>query len=716
MLVRTAIDPPPATKAAEACVRHGTNASFRIEHDNPFLPPAVASGLVTLHSVIAETISRAAEQARACCGQSQLSAMPRCIARPHRTMHVSLEAAPASLQHSSPPLQTQASASVEQSSLPTPFYAVDHLPVARCSATSDVRPGALHFLSEDTIRELFFGSVYVRRDVSLLVCSRCYGLNVAHAVGCDGALRDGLCLFCCGCYSKARSLAPAHPPCYAQREEQVGDMTSPTDAVVGCESEAAVMNDDADGGGEYSFDFDRPAVTSAPSPNVDAVYSSQGTGHRFEESDSGMIPGGNNLFPPREGDTTTQVDSLVSKYSDCLLKSDAVYRFDCTKYPTYCVPGPCVRASHDGDVLRREDIPLPSWSCQGVLNDDIAFDHKHAVVSLDKTRIYTVQFLPVRVNDASIDVPICNCERYVADNVKKFLLFDTRITVSTGVSLLQAYVLHLRELMQRQQGSLPRDMLVCIHVQGLASALYIRGLALAAGPTLRSHAQTVLDDGATKAEVGYLSYCAAYVAVILDGSNEDGVAIRRQTYKFTCPAASCVYLKTRCPHLRAVAARIENGRLSDAKFVLAEREADDFLVAQVCAPNRVRSARTHEESMALLHSHTLGPLPLSLAEADASFRDAVYHRMGWQTQLTPPALSCCPGCSVVLREYDALEAEASSPSDGESHRDAPSASGVNQALIPSSETCSFRCVIMCRLLPAQCNTLIIIPPLVDRQY
>ena len=245
----------------------------------------------------------------------------------------------------------------------------------------------------------------------------------------------------------------------------------------------------------------------------------------------------------------------------------------------------------------------------------------------------------------------------------RLLRFPVDLNVAEGESVRLALIVHLRQLMQSQQVNLPRDMLVCIHIHGLQKALHVRQLMAGGFVPLElgcpTSTEAAITDGAEdtrRAMVGYLVHCKAYCVAFCDNhpdAVEGCVAVRRRTTKFTCPAASCKYVKERCAHLRMIAARITAGRALDAgTFVLGSKVDDDAILTQMCLPRPARSARTHEQSMQLLESRTKGELPLSLREAKEigwPFLHAVYHLQGWATQLRPVPPEVCPACTVSLR-------------------------------------------------------------------
>ena len=515
-----------------------------------------------------------------------------------------------------------------------------------CSIRS-VLPGLLHILDEATLRGLSHASVFIHRDADIKLCCCCRGLDVVHMPSCLLSLRNDRCMFCCGCYAKDRQGIVRDAPAaagaaydddgtqYDSCPYDGGDVFDADDeAVAPRMSEKTISSEDVTG-----FDG-APSRTASTSELADVAVTSI------------------DRMPSAATTTVDARDVIAGQYGDLLADSEILFEFTDTKYPTFAVPGPCV--SIGDQILHLDDVPLPSW-CESAPRDTcVRAADVH--MALDKTKVFVIQLIHVRVNDSDIDVPVCSCDRYVADNVRRLLLFSAKLVdVPPNRLLSELMILELRRLLQQQQGCLPRDILVCLHVHGLMKGLALRRhMVGGCGPRLTGQpVVTPATESSPRATVGFLAYCSAYCVALLvdDGSNgctDAGIVIRRQTFKFACPAASCAHAKQRCLHLRCIAARISAGRAVDDAFVLGSREHDDAILAQVSAqsPDEARSSRTPEESWKRLDSHTQGPLPLSLREAKETqwpFLAAVQRRSRtWATVLSPESISVCPRCKSSL--------------------------------------------------------------------
>lgn len=497
----------------------------------------------------------------------------------------------------------------------------DVAPDARQLSALDIRPGAIHLLDQPTIQSIFHVSAFVKRDSLWGICSRCGDLDIIHTPSCAISVRGSVCLFCCGCYFRARDSGG------------VGAWVSKSGVEPAAGECAPAWRPASRGAGDYDYYEGGSPVNETPQPV--AVTSG------VDASELGAVTPPLPASSVVSGPSPDAHDVLSHKYSELLLAQGAFFEFN-HRGKSACVVADLV-VTAGSSTLGRDELPLPRWCHDGEHHVSGALD-----VKLDQRRLFVVQFLPARVNGSIIHVGVCNCNRYVADNVKRLLAFPARLDIAPDSSIQAAYSLYLRDLMRRQQGGLPNDMLVCRHINGATTALYNmrRAERGACGP----NPSVVVRVDEQDFEVTFVGGCGAYCVARTDENPEVEVAlVQRSSFKFTCSAVACKYHKQRCIHLRAIARRISDGRAINASFVLGKSLQDDnFLLLQATNERGVRSSRTPEQSLELLKSFTAGPLPLSLREAGPAFRDAAFHRHGWATLLVPDAPSQCPKCSSTL--------------------------------------------------------------------
>lgn len=584
-------------------------------------------------------------------------------------------------------------------------------------ASSDITSQSVHLWEREALKSSFYASAFFERDVRWSICTTCGGLDILHTLSCEQHSRDGRCLFCCGCYDVARSGVSnsSNSAAVADASDDydryidhidVDRLPSrlPSDGTLDSHSDAEPCGEldtsvaEAPPGDESAADFAR-RFDSGTLP-ADSARSDADPGGVLGTSVAEAPPGDESpADSARRFETLPAVvrihADITAEYAARLLhEPDALFKFTHTSLPTFVLAGLCVRV---GDALVAfEELPLPTF-CSDNLNATRR-DWTGLSVTLDQHRFVTIQYFSVLVNGETLQVPVCNCNRYVADNLKRLMRFDARVDVPEGSTLRQAYLLHLRRLVLQQQGGLSPDIGICLHIFGVETAMFSRERLIRAPQFTRS--LVVEPDGEMKqrVEVAFLTRCKAYCVAVIGGPGEVAI-IRRQTYKFSCSSNECKYHRLRCVHLRAIARCIDAGRGANAAFVLGTLQDDATLLSQADKEQQIGSNRTPEKSFQRLESFTRGPLPLSLREADPTFRDAAYHRQGWATRLSPEPPSQCPGCGSVLLAPNLLSSLArphlSAACDDARHDAAPSS-------VSSTEGCAGSLGVGCALPIQRC--------------
>ena len=452
-----------------------------------------------------------------------------------------------------------------------------------------IHPSFLFMFNALAIDRMSWNSVHYHRDAPERVCSICGKLNVVHIHSCIESRKLDVCLFCCGCYSKARAVAAAQK-CMLYHSD---DLTSPA--------------------------FHASAYGSQSSRPTDSIAFLYGSG-------------------------------LVQNSAICSFRESPVYAFPDLKVNGTSgesahlpLPSWCDGSNGDSDILTDGSLPRVTLDSRRAIVVEMhlaTVNHVEMTVPICNCDEDVATCIRRAIaNPNTVEAPATargyDLLRYLVIKLRRSLQAQD----SEGLSRLphdHACCIHVRALVSALDQR-AKAVYASLHDSSVSTAAVID-----ANVNERCrHA---------RAEIGYLSHCGAYCVNLLNGTRGMTVCIFLYSGAFCCPGSlqTCQNHRRRCEHLRAIGDYIRSRRESQRDFVLGSHEQDDLVLQQVFEPRSVRSCRTPEDAFRRLAAFSKGPYPLTLLRANPAFVCEVNHNNGWATELIPDSPSTCNKCNSSL--------------------------------------------------------------------